>query len=209
MRRSTAVLLILTITTLLLAATAGSAGGEGRRWPKTGCTTEPPDRPTILSAYFQGRTDGASWRYGEAREALEGSGVPTRVFERNGRRWWSEFAYAGGVAGRLVPAGRRLRNYDPPRPSLARPQVFFDCAGREDNPRTFLIKIPADIHAREVVNDHGGRERIVDRLFRYEGARWWVLRRRPQSGTVQRMLVYLRDERVISIEMERSGTVAH
>ena len=204
MRRLAVFVVMLTMMSSLLPAGAGAS--EGRRWPTTRCRAEPRDRPTLLTAYFSGKTDDASWTYEEARDALESAGVPTKVFERNGRRLWDAFAVAGGVAGRLVPAGRRLRNYDPPRRLLARPQVSFDCAGHRENLPRFFINIPADIHAREVVDDHGGREKI-DRLFRYEGTRWWSLRRRPRSGTVQRMLVYLRDERVFSVEMERTYSV--
>ena len=207
MRRPAALHIILAVTIFLLPAHADTSDDDRGRWPATRCSDEDRDRPTILTAFFQGKTDKASWRYNEARDALEDAGVPTKVLERNGRRLWDGFAQAGGVARRLVPAGRRLRNYDPPRRRLSRPQVYFECSGREGNLPRFFIQIPADIHARQVVNDHGGREKVIDRVFRYEGTRWWVLRRRPHSGTVQRMLIYLRDRRVFTVEMEHYRTV--
>ena len=209
MRRQLASVTFALVATSLVA-TVPSAAGEDRRhrqWPSTACRVKPSARPTLLTAYFDGRRDGVRWRYEEAHDALEASGISTEVLERNGPTRWDGFAQAGGTGGDLVPAGRRLRNYEPPRKGLLRPIVGFDCAGHHSNLPDFAIQIPRSMHARTIVERHGGRERRIRRMFAYEDTRWWSMRRAPRTGVVQRMLVYLRDDDVYTVEMERLYSV--
>ena len=198
-------LLALVLPGSNLSATADTAAeGSGRRWPRTACSEGPPGRPTILSAFFQSRSaNGRYWDYEDALRALKRSRVPTYVVERGGADKWDDFATAGGTARRLIPAGRRLRDQRPPEDRLAKPQVGFDCAGHRYNSRRFVIWIPKDMHAREVIARHGGRERVLERWgFTDDGLRMWTLRRRPNSGVVQRAIEYLTDEDVYYAEVD-------
>lgn len=175
-----------------------SAVEDGRRWPRGRCDATPHNRPAIVSMLFE----GAPWSYRQALRAMRRTGIPTNNMRKNGRERWDGFVQAYGVVGDLVPAARRLRRRPPPEERLDRPYVWTRCAGHRDNPEDFVVWIRRPVEARTVIARHGGRERVTGRIGPDgQGARMFVLRRRPHSGTVQRAIVYLRDPDVFYAEL--------
>ena len=195
---------LLVAASLVPAAAAEDRSSPGRRWSRVDrCTRKPAGRPTLLTAYFSSKSaNGEYWPYWGALRAMKRADVPTYVMRRIGSRRWNDFSYAGGRAGRMVPGAWRLRRQRPPEDRLAHPMVQLDCAGLDTNEPEFYIWIPRNVHPREVVARHGGREKILGPfLFDGSGGRIWELRRREGSGVVQRAIEYLTDPQVYAVEI--------
>ena len=200
---------LVVVVCLSVVSIPASAVEDGRRWPRDRCDATPHNRPAILSMLFESRTrNEAPWSYRQALRAMRREGIPTNIMRKNGPERWDGFAQAYGVVGDLVPAARKLRRRTPPEERLDRPEARIACAGYRENPEEFVVWIRRPVEVRTVIARHGGRERVTGRIGSDgQGARMFVLRRRPHSGTVQRAIVYLRDPDVFYAELNWESQV--